>query len=224
MKEQIRKIVLSTGADLCGFANIERFDNAPVGYHPTDIYPKCKSVISYGIALPKGLTKVDSRLIYGHYNSISCPEVDLIGFRSAKKIEAEFNCVVVPMPCDAPYEYWDKDNMEGRGLLSMKNIAVLAGLGSIGKSSLFLTKQYGNMVTLGAMLTDLEISSDEISKNICIDKCHKCIDVCPVKAINNDGTVNQKRCRENAYGKTARGFDTVDCNKCRVSCPRNNHI
>ncbi len=218
MKEQIRKIVLSLGADLCGFAGVEAFKDAPVGYHPKDIYADCKSVISFAVALPKGLTKVEPRLVYGHYNSLSCTEVDFIAFRAAKAIEAQFKCRVVPLPCDAPYEYWDQENMTGKGLLSMKHIAVLAGVGSIGKSSLLLTKQYGNMVTLGAMLTDLNISSDERSAEICIDGCRRCVDACPVKAIDN-GTVNQKLCRENTYGKTARGFDTVDCNMCRISCP-----
>ena len=221
MKTQIRKIVMSFGADLCGFANIDRFENTPVGYNPKDIYANCKSVISYAVALPKGLAKVNPRLIYGHYNSMSCQTAEFIAFQSAKKIESEFNCVVVPIPSDSPYEYWDKDNMEGKGLLSMKHAAVLAGLGSIGKSSLFLTKQFGNMVTLGAMLTDLDLASDELSENLCNDKCHKCMDVCPVTSINN-GIVTQKMCRENTYGTTARGFDTVDCNKCRVSCPLNN--
>ncbi len=31
MKEQIRELILSFGADVCGFANIDRFDNAPSG-------------------------------------------------------------------------------------------------------------------------------------------------------------------------------------------------
>ena len=31
--------------------------------------------------------------------------------------------------------------------------------------------------------------------------------------------VNQKKCRTNTYGTNARGFDIVNCNKCRVVCP-----
>ncbi len=220
MKDIIRKIILSSGADLCGFANIERFDDTSSGYNPKDIYADCKTVISFAVALPKGLIKVNPRLIYGHYNNLSCSELDRITFEAAKKIETEMKCTVVPLPCDAPYEYWDADRLEGKGLLSMKQIAVAAGLGSIGKSSLLLTKQFGNMVTLGAMLTNLDVDSDELSKNLCIAKCHKCVDACPVKAIK-DGVVNQKLCRENTYGKTARGFETVDCNSCRSSCPLN---
>jgi predicted O-methyltransferase YrrM len=41
---------------------------------------------------------------------------------------------------------------------------------------------------------------------------------CPANAIEN-GTVNQKLCRTHTYGKTKRGFDTVDCNRCRTVCP-----
>lgn len=220
MKKEIRKIILSEGADLCGFANIDRFNNAPTGFKPTDIFPECKSVISIIIALPKGLAKIKPRLIYGHYNFMSCPEVDITSFNSAKKIEQRLNCLAVPIPCDSPYEYWDKDTMVGKGLLSMKHTAVQAGLGSLGKNTLFINRQYGNMVTLGAILTNLDIQSDELSENICIHGCKKCVESCPINAIE-ENTVNQKRCRSNAYGKTKRGFDTVDCNKCRTICPIN---
>jgi len=220
MKEQIRELVLSFGADLCGFASTDRFHNAPLGFNPVDIYPDCKSVISFAVALPQGLTKVDSRLIYGYYNEKSCFEVDMIAFKSAKMIEEKFSCIAVPIPCDGPYEYWDEENKEGRGLLSMRNAAIQAGLGSLGKNTLFMCKRYGNMVTLGAILTNMVLISDKIAESICISSCNKCIEACPVTAIHN-GSVNQMPCRENTFGKTKRGFDTVDCNKCRIVCPAN---
>lgn len=220
MKEQIKEFVLSYGADLCGFANIDRFQDAPSGFRPTDILPDCKSVISFAIALPQGLARVNPRLIYGYYNNMSCPETDHIAFKSAKRIEETFNCIAVPIPCDSPYEYWDKDKMEGRGLLSMKHVALKAGLGSLGKNTLLMNKRYGNMTTLGAILTNLDLKSDTLSKNICLVNCHKCIEACPVGAIENN-TVNQKLCRNYTYRKTERGFDTVDCNKCRTVCPVN---
>ena len=220
MKEQIREIVLSYGADICGFANIDRFNHVPYGYKPSDIYADCKSVVAFAVVLPQGLTKVSSRLIYGHFNNISCTEVDMIAFKAAKKIEEKYQCNVVPLPCDNPYEYWDSEKMEGMGLLSMKHIAVQAGLGVLGKSSLLINEYYGNMITLGAILTNLELPSDMLSNNICNPNCRKCIEACPVHAIEND-TVNQKLCRINTYGKTERGFDTVDCNKCRIVCPIN---
>jgi epoxyqueuosine reductase QueG len=217
-KEQIRNLILSLGADVCGFARIDRFENAPAGYKPTDIFTDCRSVISFGIALPKGIAKVNPRLIYGHYNDLSCAEVDRIALHAGRKIEEEHQCTAIPMPADSPYEYWDEEKMEGRGLLSMKYTAVAAGLGSIGKNTLLLNRQYGNRLTIGAILTDLNLPSDPLSESICIEKCRKCTDNCPVGAIDN-GVVNQKLCRNHTYGKTKRGFDTVDCNKCRTVCP-----
>ena len=37
-----------------------------------DLYPDCKSVIAVGIALPKGLFRVEPRLLYGHFNTVDC--------------------------------------------------------------------------------------------------------------------------------------------------------
>ena len=218
MEKYIKKVALQYGADVCGIGSIDRFENAPEGFSPLDLYSKCKSVIAVGIALPKGLYEVDSRLMYGHFNAEICTILDNLELKLAKEIERTFNCKAVPVPCDAPYEYWDGEKLTGKGLISMKHTAVLCGLGSIGKSSLLLNRKYGNRLTVGAVLTDLELEADPIQPDLCIPGCRKCLDSCPVQAIK-DGSVEQKLCRPNTYGETARGFDTVDCNNCRVVCP-----
>lgn len=218
MKNKIKKFCYNLGADVCGIANIDRFSDAPKGYHPADILPSCRTVIVIGIALPRGLTKVNSRLIYGHFNNFSIQQIDNITFSIAKKIENEFNAISLPIPCDGPYEYWESEEMEGRGLLSMKHAAVLAGLGTLGKSTLLLNEEYGNLLTVGVILTELELESDDLAESICIKECRLCIDNCPAHALNGENVV-QKLCRLNTYKKTARGFDTVECYKCRDICP-----
>ena len=220
MKENIRKYVFSIGGDLCGFAGIDCFKDAPKGFSPQNIWDDCKSVISFAVALPKGVLQVSPRLIYAHYNQMSCLQTDEISFSIAKYLEQTYNCKAIPIPCDSPYEYWDAGNMEGRGILSMKHIAMKAGLGSIGKNSLFACREYGNAVTLGCVLSDLELASDNVMQKLCVDGCNRCEESCPASAIRG-GFVNQKKCREHTYGKTARGFDTVDCNVCRTVCPLN---
>jgi len=218
LKKEIKNIFYSLQADVCGIANIERFKDAPKGFSPTDIFRECKSVIVFGAALPKGLERTDSRLIYGHFNNMCTGLIDEIAFFAAKRMEREFSCTAIPVPCDGPYEYWDEEKSEGRGLISMKHAAALAGIGSIGNNSLLINERFGTMLTIGAVLTDLELNSDEECEELCIKGCSKCIDSCPVGAIHNK-TVNQKLCRNNTFGKTKRGFDTVECNKCRVVCP-----
>ena len=184
----------------------------------TDLYADCKSVISVGVALPKGLLRVDSRLLYGHFNADVVHKVDELVFAAAKIIEKECGGICVPIPSDAPYEYWETETMTGKGLLSMKHTAVACGVGQIGKSSLLLNPEYGNRLTLGAILTNVVFESDPFCKNICIPNCTKCLNACPVSAIQNQ-SVTQKECRQNTYGNTTRGFDTVNCNKCRSVCP-----
>ncbi|WKY42819.1 hypothetical protein Q5O14_09015 [Eubacteriaceae bacterium ES2] len=51
----------------------------------------------------------------------------------------------------------------------------------------------------------MELEEDPLCENICIDGCQKCIDSCPVQAIEK-GSVNQKSCRAHTYGKTERDF------------------
>ncbi len=218
MENKTKQIFLSLGADVCGIANIYRFHSVPEGFSPKDIFSNCNAVVVFGKALPKGLMETSSQLVYGHYNSLICAEVDKICLLAAKKLEKEFKAVAVPMPCDGPYEYFDKETLTGKGLISMKHAAVLAGLGEIGKNSLLINPQYGNLLTIGAVLVDLNLESDELCENICIKGCTRCIQKCPVHAIE-DKKVNQALCRKNTYRKTSRGFDTVCCNLCRIVCP-----
>lgn len=218
MKAQIKEYILSLGADVCGVANIDRFSEAPPDFHPHDILPSCRAVVVFGLALPRGLTRVNPRLIYGHFNYATCPPVDWIAFRAAREIERLGGGYAVPLPADGPYEYWDAENMEGRGLISMRHAGVLAGLGTLGKSTLLLNEDHGNLLTLGAVLTELDLASDPPAAGICIEACDLCIRSCPAQAL--DGRrADQKKCRQNTYGTNARGFATVNCNKCREVCP-----
>ncbi|MBP7460631.1 MAG: epoxyqueuosine reductase [Candidatus Delongbacteria bacterium] len=218
MKDQIKALVLSLGADVCGIAAMDRFANTPAGFHPRDIFQSCRSVIVFGVALPKGLTRIDPRLIYGHFNYLTCPETDRIALLTAREMERQYGGYAVPLPSDTPCEYWDADNMEARGLISMKHAAVWAGLGTLGKSTLLLNEQYGNTLTLGAVLSELDLPSDPPAVNLCLENCRLCLDHCPSGALTGEGVI-QRKCRLHTYGTTARGFDTVNCNICRIICP-----
>jgi epoxyqueuosine reductase len=218
MKEEIREKVLEFGADICRFTGIDRLAGAPDGFHPRDIFPACESIVTFAVALPKGLYMVDSRLIYSHFNTLACSRVDRITYRTAAFLEKMYYGIGVPIPCDGPYDYWEEEKMEGRGLLSMKHIAFYAGIGTFGKNTLLLNRDYGNRLLIGCVLTDLKIESDELSAEVCLEHCELCIQNCPAGAISESGVI-QKSCRVNSYGHTKRGFDTVECNRCRTVCP-----
>ncbi len=218
MENEIKGILINAGADICGIAGEETFSAFPEDFSPLAVFSGCRSLISFGLSLPKGLYEVSPRLIYSSFNHNNAEETDRIALFAAHEIEKRFSCRAVPLPSDGPYEYWDAEQKHGKGIVSVKDAAVVAGLGQFGKSGLLLNPQYGNTLALGLILTDLPLSSDAPSENICIPSCRKCIEGCPVGAIE-EGRVNQKKCRENTYGKNSRGFNTCECNRCRTLCP-----
>lgn len=217
MKNAIKEIFYSLGAELCGVAAIDRFARAPEGFHPTDLYKNCKSVIVFGKVLPKGLYKVSPRLLYTHGFEVNRMENDRIGYLAALEIE-KLKATAVPLPCDTPYDYWDEENMEGRGMLSMRHAAVLAGLGRLGKNTLVVNSVYGNRFTIGAVLTDLVLESDPIADPVCLPGCTLCLVNCPSSALSGS-RVDQKRCRTYTYSVNDKGYAITNCNKCRVICP-----
>ncbi len=66
---------------------------------------------------------------------------------------------------------------------SHKRCAVAAGLGSIGKSALFLSRKYGPRVRLGTVFTDAPLPTlEQEYKDVCGD-CRICTDACKALAI-----------------------------------------
>lgn len=66
---------------------------------------------------------------------------------------------------------------------SHKKAAVLAGLGTVGKSTLFLHHVLGPRVRLGTLFTDCPLSeAAKTAKSACGD-CNLCVSACPARAI-----------------------------------------
>jgi epoxyqueuosine reductase QueG len=218
LEQEIKFYFARLGADVCGIASVDRFTEAPAGFHPRDLYADCRSAILFGQALPRGTLSVDSRLLYLKGMTECLAELDRIAFLGSAWIERRGG-VAVPLPSDSPYEHWDAERSTARGLLSLKHAAELAGLGRIGKSTLLINRQFGNRLMLGCMLTNLSVQSDAIAEVICLPDCRICLDGCPQHALDGQ-SVDQKQCRELIYGTNARGFVVNNCNRCRRLCPQ----
>ncbi len=216
-KDLLNKFVYQAGADVCGIASIDRFQNAPSGFHPADILPDARSVIVYGKQFMKGTFISKSTVPYTLTRNQLIQDVDNISVKLSGFIEKDGH-IAVPVPSTDPYEYWDEERRHGRGILSLKHSAQLAGVGVIGKNTLLINKEYGNRLWLGAVITNMEMEPDEIRKSVCPEKCRICLDACPQSAL--DGiTIDQKKCREICFSCTEGGGWVIKCNKCRMECP-----
>ena len=216
--EMVKEMASSLGADVCGIASIDRFTEAPKGFHPNDIMPNAKSVVVFGKQSSKTLFEARSNVPYTLVRNKLAEHLDNIAMTLIAKVEESGNGAI-PIPSVEPYEYWDTECRHGRGILSLKHAAQLAGLGRLGKNTLLINKKFGNRLWLGAILTSSAIEPDPISSfEGCKSSCSICLDACPQKAL--DGiTVNQKRCREIVYTSTEGGGGIYACNVCRKMCP-----
>lgn len=117
---------------------------------------------------------------------------------------------------------------------SHKMVATQAGLGWIGKTDLFISKEIGPRLRLVSILlkTPLIPKSNPINKSRC-GTCNICVDICPAKAANGklwnisvereeffDPWKCRKQCAE--FGKKKLGIDARICGICVAACPIGN--
>ena len=118
--------------------------------------------------------------------------------------------------------------------------AVKAGLGWTGRNHQLIIPKAGSMFVLGELFLDIELDYDAEMPNRC-GNCHKCIDVCPTKALGSwQDTVGKrtflfdaKRCLSyqtieyrgdlNPEVAQAMGDTIYGCDKCQTICPWNAH-
>lgn len=215
---KIKKIAMENGADLFGIAPVERFVEAPKGFHPIDIYKKTKSVIAFAKRIPSESLFAESCIPYTHINTLVMQTVDSMTFQISRELDS-IGIKNVIIPTDDPYEYWDEENKTGRAILSLRHAGYLAGLGIIGRNNLLVNEQFGNMIQIGALLTETEITPSPLADyKTCPENCRICIDTCPVQALDGK-TVNQKLCRSLSVYRNEKGYVLKKCFNCRKNCP-----
>ena len=221
--EEIKFLVLDLGADKCGIASSDRFSSAPIGFRPTDIWSKCKSIVVFLKKLPSEVILAENPVTYSHTACLVYSALDQIGMKLCSELE-HLNIKTVPVPTDVPYLYWNQENMHGMGIISLRHTAFYAGLGILGRNTLLINREFGNMVYIGAVLIDIDAEPDPIVNDFtCPSDCTLCLDACPIQALNGV-TVNQKLCREISCPQHPRGWDIYSCNECRKVCPYRNGV
>jgi len=214
----VKTLVRSLGADLCGIAASERFASAPAGFRPTDIDRRARSVIVYAKRLPTSSLVGDNCVPYTLVNAQAAQEVDRLTMNVCLQLE-DVGLRAVPIPSDDPYEHWEPERSYGRAILSLRHAGHLAGLGELGKNTLLINPDFGNMIQLGAVLVDAQLEPDPLAgSEICPADCRLCLDVCPQRALDGT-TVDQRRCRPLSNYQSEKGYLLKRCNRCRAVCP-----
>lgn len=115
--------------------------------------------------------------------------------------------------------------------LSHKMVATRAGLGWIGKTDLFISREFGPRLRLVSILlkTPVKPKLKPVDMSRC-GSCSICVDICPAKAANGklwDITVDREefydpwKCRNQCaeFGRNRLGLDVRICGICVAVCP-----
>lgn len=213
---KIKEIAKELGADLCGIAPVERFTDAPAGFHPCDVLPECKSVIVIAKKFLNSTLFANSTIPYSVVRNELSSKLNQMVISLAEILEKK-GFIAIPVSTLGPVEY-DALEDRWRGVISLKHAAVYAGLGKMGKNSLLINDKYGNMLWLSAVLVSQELQPDDIAEyQPCPQECRLCIESCPVNALD-ENPMNQKKCYIHAFKNTGEEM-RITCFNCRKICP-----
>ncbi len=212
--EIVKQYGEDVGANVVGIANSKDFNSAPKGFKPSDVLKNCHSVVVLGATFPpEVLNSVDE---YSSSRNSMLKAMTKMAKDVAKRIKADGYKTKVISAAGGKWIQGD-GRKEQFGLISLKHAAEIAGLGVIGKNYLLTNSQHGNLLWLSAVLTDAELMADEkISSTMC-DDCNKCVEACPVGALDDIDSFRRKECSK-FFTIEDRKFK-IKCFLCRTVCP-----
>ncbi len=246
MKAAIRQRALELEFDDCRFttaavpASAEKFQNwltgkqhgemtwlersAPKRIDPLKVLPGAKSIIclaaSYEIEIPNSELRTPNSGLVARYARFSDYH-EVLG--EQLKVLTEF---VNQLGGDGTRSLWYVDT----GPLLERDFAQRAGLGFIGKHTNVISRQLGNWILIGEIITTLELEPDAAEKNHC-GRCVRCIAACPTNAITAPFQLDARSCISyltiEMKGsipvelRPAIGNRIFGCDDCLAACPWN---
>jgi epoxyqueuosine reductase len=177
---EIKEKAKELGFHLCGVADVR-----PVRKDfllPPEVTAELNWAIILGFRLQNQvlaeLTDHPTYLYFNHYRQVN-NFLDQSALKLAAYIQ-EKEHKVIPIPAS---QVVDWENQQGH--LSHKKLAVLAGLGWIGRNNLLVNPLHGAQLRLVTLLTDLPLAADQPVPGDC-GECTACVAACPARAIKND--------------------------------------
>lgn len=216
-RDEVKQILFSLGAELCGITGMERLSGAPEGFHPRDVMPSCNSAIVFACRFPVGALHCVSPAPYTRIRNSITAKMDAIALDACIELDKR-GVLCAPIPTNEAV--YDAKTGRSRCIVSLKHLAQAAGLGTIGRHSLLITPELGSMLWLGGILCEETLEEDEQKEPVC-NQCGLCVKACPIGALENQ-QMNQQACWDYAFGEDPINKSwRIHCHRCRDACPYN---
>jgi len=204
----------NAGADVIGIAVAADFGQAPDGFKPADALPGCRSVVVLGAAFSPEV--LNDTAEYTAIRNEMLTKMTGMAKEVAKRIKsAGYKSMAVSASGGKSVDCGGRKELFGH--ISLKHAAELAGLGVIGKNYLLTNPEYGNLLWLSAVLTDAELTPDEKIRASMCGSCNKCVEACPVGALNDLAAFGKKECSK--FFTIENKEFRIKCFLCRTVCP-----
>jgi len=219
---KVQEALTNLDVDMVGVVRIDEIKGTKLAKDALKLLPSVKSIVVMGMEIyPEFLNLTSPERVMGtaNFNELYRRHTDILGGRltgaayDITRVSRRAGLKALPLPGQGPA-------VDGRFLeavISYKDAAVTAGLGSIGMNSLLVTEKYGPRVQLSVCLTEaaLESNTGKPQKNCRF--CNVCVLKCPAKALEipkkgESYVFNRFACR--TYVEAAGG-----CSECMRVCP-----
>jgi len=192
MRDEIRAKGLELGADAVGFAAIDDYASVRAR-NPRTILPTVRSMVVLGYRELDGPIESDNARASFAARMGTMELGTRNNYLLARQIEDRCRVKATPVPFSYPLDM----GSEARGLIgdiSLRHAAVAAGLGVLGRHNLVIHPRFGTRIVFTAILTELDLGSDQPVDDELCDRCNLCVEACPAGALDEEGKTDALRC------------------------------
>lgn len=195
LTDRIFKKAKELGVDMvsaCTTAQMEKYPGAKEEIDKID--SQAKSFLIVGIRMvSSSVAASENNIRIAQFSTeLLYDELARVGFALMRDLDnAGFSASPIPTYLPIPMQ------QDTRGLiaeLSLRHIAYEAGLGSIGKNGLLITRGFGPRIRFLAILTSADLAPGKpVEEHYCTE-CDLCVDACPTDALKLKGEEAIVRC------------------------------
>lgn len=211
--EFIKEKAKEFGATICGIGNVELMRGDDPQHNPFSILPNAKSIIGFGIKVPRGLyNAMEKKSQYYNYTNLGVKYIDetfaeifLLKMGCLIENEGYDACLQRSVPgfrvkgdkttnpeVSRTYELQFASPVEdGKPvpdvIIDYNKAAWVCGLGKEGLHKKVITPKYGTYMRFVYIITDMPLEFDKPFEESLCDNCGECIKACPGNAVSEAG-------------------------------------